>query len=278
MGVKAKLIQSNDDFNLYNLKEIRWFCDYFKKITDKITISDEVWNESLSEFKSSYGLSMNYELCVKLIKDFDEIYKRKKYYSDLKQYFREAKLDQANGFDNEIVYVSTFHKSKGREFENVFIMLESYQMSKEEDKRVLYVALTRAKRYLAVHHNGTYFDGLDLPSSERIYDQSIYEEPKSIVITLTHADVYLDYFKSEIKVVDQFTAGDELIVDETGCCDKLGNNILRFSSSFKDDLVHYFEKGYKLVSAKVKHCVYWKPKDGDGEYLIILPEVFLSKD
>lgn len=277
MGVNAKLIQSNDDFNLYNLKEIRWFCDYFNIETDIPTISNETWENSLREFKVKFGSSQNFDICTKLINDFSEINYRKRYHPDLKQYFREAKFEQVNGVDSEIVYVSTFHKSKGREFDNVFIMLENYQMSKEEEKRVLYVALTRAKKYLAIHQNGTCVNGSSVQPALKLSDPTIYEEPASIVINLTHSDVYLDHFKSVRKFVDEYSAGDELLVDGSGCHDKHGNSIIRFSSRFKEELSSYAKKGYRPGSARVKYCVYWKPKEDKMEYLIILPEIVVTR-
>ncbi len=277
MGVKAKLIQSNDDFILYNLKEIRWFCNYINTEADSPTISDETWENSQREFKVKFGSSQNFEICTKLIKDFDEIYYKKRYLTDLIQYFREAKFDQINSMDTETVYVSTFHKSKGREFDNVYIMLENYSIAKEEDRRVLYVALTRAKKYLAIHHNGTCLDGINLQSVQKLIDPTIYEEPSSIIIRLSHSDVYLDHFISITSLVETFKSGDELHVNDTGCHDVHGHCIIRFSSRFKEKLSSNAKKGYRPVSAKVKYCVLWKPKEYNIEYLIVLPEVIFTR-
>jgi ATP-dependent DNA helicase RecQ len=281
MGARARLIQSNDDFNLYNLKEFRWFCDYFKKNDDDtvipVTISDDEWKESLNEFRLKHGESQNYELCIRLINEFDEINKRKKYYSDLRQYFLEARFDDVLETDTETIYVSTFHKSKGREFENVFIMLENYKLTEEDQKRALYVAMTRAKKYLAIHHNGTYFNRISLPVVEHISDPVLYDEPSSVVIRLTHADVYLDYFKSLQMTIGQITAGVKLKVDETGCYNKNGLCVIRFSESFRKILASFIERGYSPESATVNYSVYWKPKDSFKEYLILLPEIVLSR-
>src|SRR5690606_17415226 len=41
--VQAKLIQSNDGFNLYHLDEVRYFLDALNLSEDLFTISDEVW-------------------------------------------------------------------------------------------------------------------------------------------------------------------------------------------------------------------------------------------
>lgn len=282
MGARARLIQSNDDFVLYNLKEIRWFCNYFREDSANkswpVTISDDDWKVSLNEFRLKYGRSHNYEICVKLIGEFAGINKIKKYHSDLRQYFREARFDDVLDTDTETVYVSTFHKSKGREFENVFLMLENYQMNKDDQKRALYVAMTRAKKYLAIHHNGTYFDRISLPSVDHISDPVLYDEPSSVVIRLTHTDVNLGYFRSLQLTAGQIISGDRLKVDETGCCDKNGLYVIRFSESFRKKLASFAERSYWPESATVKYSVYWKPKEENKEYLILLPELMLSRE
>lgn len=52
--------------------------------------------------------------------------------------------------ENEII-VSTIHKSKGHEYDNVFISLKGMQQLSDEEKRAIYVGLTRAKMHLSVH-------------------------------------------------------------------------------------------------------------------------------
>ncbi|WP_302048679.1 3'-5' exonuclease [Desulfosporosinus nitroreducens] len=50
--------------------------------------------------------------------------------------------------------VSAFiHKAKGRKFDNVFLMLDQFNLRTEEAIRPLYVAMTRAKRNLTIHYN-----------------------------------------------------------------------------------------------------------------------------
>jgi ATP-dependent DNA helicase RecQ len=157
-------------------------------------------------------------------------------------------------------------------------MLDKYQMNKDDQKRAQYVAMTRAKKYLAIHHNGTYFDRISLPSVDHISDPVLYDEPSSVVIRLTHADVYLDYFKSLQMTIDQITPGEKLKVDETGCCDKNGLYVIRFSESFRKKLASFAERSYWPESATVKYSVYWKPKEENKEYLILLPELMLSRE
>jgi ATP-dependent DNA helicase RecQ len=77
---------------------------------------------------------------------FEESNPKKKYKSDLEVFIRESKLEDFYNENGETIFVSTIHKAKGKEFDNVFIMLENFNPATDEAKRQLYVAMTRAKR------------------------------------------------------------------------------------------------------------------------------------
>ena len=63
---------------------------------------------------------------------------------DWREYVREVNIEDAIHPDNESVIVSTMHKAKGKEFDDVWIHLENYDFNGDESKRLFYVALSRA--------------------------------------------------------------------------------------------------------------------------------------
>ena len=134
-GFKAKLIQTNDGFNLYNLLEVRYFLGILKSMDDSPSISDENWARSKTELFRKFGNSSKLEICRNIIRDFESTNTRIKYYSDLEVFIRESKLEDFLGEDGETIFVSTIHKAKGKEFDNVFIMLENCDLSSDEKKR-----------------------------------------------------------------------------------------------------------------------------------------------
>jgi ATP-dependent DNA helicase RecQ len=71
----------------------------------------------------------------------------------LEVFIRESKLEDFFNDNGETIFVSTIHKAKGKEFDNVFLMLENFNPATDEAKRQLYVAMTRAKKNLTVHLN-----------------------------------------------------------------------------------------------------------------------------
>lgn len=82
-GLRAKLIQSNDRFNLYDLQEIRYFVEqlYSEFYTPKI--SDGKWTYAKQELQKKYGKSSKIEIVNRLIKDFEETNKSSRYKSGL---------------------------------------------------------------------------------------------------------------------------------------------------------------------------------------------------
>lgn len=58
------------------------------------------------------------------------------------------------------VVVSTIHKAKGREFDDVYMLLTDNYTKNAELKRRYYVGITRTKNRLFIHTNGHCFDRL----------------------------------------------------------------------------------------------------------------------
>jgi len=69
--MQAKLIQSNDGFNLYNLLEIRFFLSRLFLDDGVYTISDDVWDRAKQELRERFQSSLNLETVNNIIKDFE---------------------------------------------------------------------------------------------------------------------------------------------------------------------------------------------------------------
>ncbi|MBL7859253.1 MAG: ATP-dependent helicase [Cyclobacteriaceae bacterium] len=193
-GMQAKLIQSNEGFSLQNLLEVRFLLNAINLGDETKVISDEIWANAKSELKNRFRLSSKLELCNNLIKQFEESNSKKKYKSDLEVFIRESKLEDFYNENGETIFVSTIHKSKGKEFDNIFLMLDNFNPATDESKRQLYVGMTRAKRNLTIHSNGNYLDNISAENLERIDDKGTYLPPGELAMHLSLKDVWLDYF------------------------------------------------------------------------------------
>jgi ATP-dependent DNA helicase RecQ len=178
----------------------------------------------------------------------------------------------------ETIFVSTMHKAKGKEFDNVFLLLNSYNPVTDEKKRLLYVAMTRAKNNLEIHLNGNYFDDISYKPTERFTDPVQYSNPKVIVMHLTHKDIFLNHFIYNQHKIKTFKSGDKLQVTDEGCADQYGNCILKFSKQFREQTMRKHQSnGYKIVEASVNFIVYWQKEEQGKEHQIILPALKLER-
>jgi ATP-dependent DNA helicase RecQ len=277
-GRSAKLIQTNEGFNLYNLLEVRYFIEQLTIANDTYSIGTDIWHEAKRKLWYNYKESTKIDICINLVKEFELSNPRKKYKTDFDVFIRESKLEDFISTNGETIFVSTIHKAKGKEFDNVFIMLNGFNPETDEKKRLLYVAMTRAKRNLSVHLNGNYLDAISSVDLQRKQDKKAYADSKLLVIHLTHKDIWLDYFISRQNRILNLKCGDRLAVNNEGCIDCTGNCIVRFSNGFKEKIAAFESKGYKLKSAVINYIVYWKKEDTDKEIKIILPELKLLKE
>ncbi|MCK5137651.1 MAG: RecQ family ATP-dependent DNA helicase [Bacteroidales bacterium] len=279
-GMPAKLIQSNDGFNLCNLYEIRSFLDELKSDKGAALISNDTWADAKRKFTKKHRHSSNFKLCKSLIIDFQETNPRAKYISDLVVFIKESKLEDFSSENGETINVSTIHKAKGKEFENVFLMLDDFNADSDDNKRQLYVAMTRAKRNLVIHHNGNYLNNIIVDNMSRENDNSSYSTPGYLVLHLTHNDINLGYFNYIRHRILPLESGQSLSISDEGLTNSNGETVVKFSNSFISRKTSLEQNGYRLFESKVNFILYWKKQDDANdvkEILIILPELVFVK-
>lgn len=275
--MQAKLIQTNDGFSLYHLLEVRFFLDRLNLSNDVFIISEDLWLNAKRELMDKLGSSSKLEVCLNIIKDFEATNPKKKYKSDLEVFIRESKLEDFFNENGETIFVSTIHKAKGKEFDNVFLMLENFDARPEAAKRLLYVAMTRAKRNLTMHLNSNFLDNLSAENLERIEDSALHLPPEDLVMHLSHKDVNLGYFEFVQHRLKKLLAGDSLFLEEEGCANSHGDLVLKYSKNFKEKIELRKQNGYELKGAKVNFIVYWLRDGAKDELKIVLPELYFEK-
>ncbi|HMH24940.1 MAG TPA: RecQ family ATP-dependent DNA helicase [Puia sp.] len=276
-GMQARLIQTNDDFNLWNLIEVRFFLNQLNLGDGVFMISDDIWETAKINFRNNFRNSTKLDLCNNIIKDFEETNPKNKYKSDLEVFVRESKLEDFYNENGETIFVSTIHKAKGKEFDNVFIMLKNFNSAADKEKRLLYVAMTRAKQSLTIHLNGNYLDGINTECLVRIEDRQIYLPSSQSVMHLSHWDIVLNHFKDKQGLISQLTSGEILTIIGDECANSNGQSVLKFSRSFLNTIEILKLKGFYLKQTKVNFIVYWKNEGMEQEVKIILPELYFER-
>lgn len=275
--MQAKLIQTNDGFSLYNLSEVRFFLSQLNLADDVFIINDDVWANAKRELVKKFRNSTKLEVCNNIIRDFETTNPKIKYKSDLEVFIRESKLEDFFNENGETIFVSTIHKAKGKEFDNVFLMLENFNPATDEARRQFYVAITRAKKNLTIHLNSNFLDNLTTENLERVEDREIYLPPNELAMNLTFKDFWLDYFINKQHLVSQLTSGDALTLNGDECMNSKGQSVLKFSQQFVKQIETMKEINYELKSAKVNFIVYWLKEDTEQEVKIILPILYFER-
>ncbi len=276
-GIHAKLIQTNDGFSLFNLLEVRYFLSLLNEVVDLFVISDEVWDNAKRELIDKFRTSTNLDISLNLIRDFESTNTKKKYKSDLDVLIRESRLEDFFNENGEAIFVSTIHKAKGKEFDNLFLMLESFSIDTDEVKRLLYVAMTRAKQNLIVHSNSGHFDGFSEENLERMEDREVYLSPNDVAMHLGYKDVWLDHFIERQEFISKLSSGDILILRGDECLNSEGQSILKFSRSFVAQIENMRSIDYELKRARVNFIIYWLKEGTEQEIKIILPKVVFER-
>lgn len=278
-NIRAKLIQSLDSFDLHELAEIRCFLKKIEKTGASPTVSDELWNKAKEALKKDYRDSECLPLCLNMLEDF-ELSNERKYKTDLEMFLHESQLEDFYRDEQGVVTVSTVHKSKGREFDSVFMLLDNVKADTDEERRKLYVGMTRAKSNLHIHYNNDIFDDIEPNGAEKIFDERLYDRPDEIVAQLTHKDIFLDFCKDKRNVILNAKSGEELII-RGNTLYMLRNEkiypVVCFSRKFKDEIAAQARNGYYPIKAKVRFIVAWKGKEDVEETAVILPEIYFGR-
>ena len=274
-GLHARLIQSTDGFRFYNLMEIRYFLKKIKQQLASPIISDNLWqcakSKTLTKYKNSACLGYVQQFFIAF-----ETTHREKYFTDLNEFLFESKLEDFCREDNETIFVSTIHKAKGREFDTAYMLLNHEDATTAESIRKLYVGITRAKHNLHIHCNTPIFQN-SIQHVQYKHDVSIYPEPDEIVMQLSMRDVNLGFFKEIKNLILQLYSGIPMFYDNGFLRDSAGNRIVHLSKSKREDLKHWFEKGYSVTEARISCIVAWKSEEEEEEYAVILPDLVLNK-
>lgn len=176
------------------------------------------------------------------------------------------------------VVVSTIHKAKGREFDDVYMLISDNYGTDDDRMHRYYVGITRAKSRLFIHTNTAVFQHLSAAAYSA--DRQVYEMPDEILLQLSHKDVHLGFFKDRKKDVLALRGGDALVYGETLLYSRsTGKPVAKLSSKMQNTLSEWEEREYRVKSASVRFVVAWKPKDApksEPETAVLLADLLLA--
>lgn len=277
-GIHCKLVQSMDGIRFWNLAEMRYFLKYIDQRVKTPLIPDDIWEGAKQSTFSHYadsGSLVYVRRCVELF----EATNKTKYVSDFKEYVFESSIEDFSDYTGTDVIVSTVHKAKGREFDDVYMLISDGYTRDDQLIRRYYVGITRAKKRLFIHTNSSVFNRIQ--TDKHIVNQQQYDMPEEVVLQLTHKDVNLGFFRSRKKEVLALRGGSALTYADHYLHDSTtGYPVAMLSNRMQQTLIEWQDKGYEVQNCKVRFIVAWKPKDAskeEKETAVILADISLKK-
>ena len=251
-NIGAKYILDREGFHLKNMIEIYEFNKELQ--TKQSFFTEEHFNIAFEKVAVKFNKSKNLKLLRDIIDRF--LCESLEYYpSEWISYLDEIKLEDFIHFKNTVT-ISTIHKSKGMEFDNV-ILIVNYKEYKDNIMRLYYVGMTRAKNNLIVIKRSNH-----LPKTQSIFAKYILDEKEysnslqQVTLIMGLKDVNLG-FENSVNIV----AGD--MVDIKMFSNKFrfyykGNVVDEASKIFTRELLKYINRGYKIDKAIVEFVILWK--------------------
>ncbi len=304
-GVDARLVQSMEGFRFWNLAEVRYLLKYLNRRLCRgsgealpAIIPQELWEEAKRKTFETYATSQALGYLRRCCELFEQTSGKAMYMNDLHEFVFESSVEDFCDV-GEGVTVSTIHKAKGREFDDVYMLLADRPDKDNDLFRQYYVGMTRARNRLFIHTNGSLFDfcskdfpvqttptasstdkNADPPTFRFTTDRNQYPLPEEIVLQLSHRDVFLSYFRQRKQEILSLRSGDALTYhDFMLCLPQSGVPVALLSRDMQTRLQQWQQKGYQVDSATVRFIVAWKPKEApksEPETAVLLADLTLK--
>lgn len=123
---------------------MRYFLRHIDKRIKTPLITEELWEEAKHATFSIYDRSLTLTYVKRCVEQFEQTNKTK-YFSDFKEFVFESSVEDFCDTSGTDVVVSTIHKAKGREFDDVYMLISDNYAKDAHLMRRYYVGITRAK-------------------------------------------------------------------------------------------------------------------------------------
>ncbi|MGV9013953.1 MAG: RecQ family ATP-dependent DNA helicase [Flavobacteriales bacterium] len=277
-GVKVRSVHGAEGFQLDMLHEVRQFTAMLESVCSSLgSISKQVWQRSKDHFLQQLEEHPLQADLLEIIAYFELNYPGRIELGTWKEFTRELRMEEAVRTTPEVVLVTTMHKSKAKEFDTVIVLLKDEQLHKDGDRRLAYVACTRARKNLIVHTNTQALKGFEASTSQYLVDTTSYPAPMMLEYVVGMKEVYLDTMKPAQAEIKRVASGSPLQAGDTFRPDGT-TVVLKFSSKMKEGPIARFKKaGYTCTDATVEYKVHWYDKEDDREYEVVLPRLRFKK-
>jgi ATP-dependent DNA helicase RecQ len=264
-NLNVKYLIDRDKFELKNIIELVDFDNELNSylLEDEISYKDSYFENALSIIESKYKQSDNLKLVYNVVDKF--LSESDNYYiSQWLSYLEEIKLEDFEITKNKIV-VSTIHKSKGMEFDKVYLLVNQ-NPSKDVEKRLFYVGMTRAKDELNIIRYGNNIE------NKKDYVKYFFDEKEYLFDnkTFTHlmslGDIRLGFDFEKYGVNNSLISGTNLSIEKKenfdNLCLILNNKIVGVLSNIFNNLIQQkLQNNFVIQSCTVEYIILRENKE-----------------
>ena len=275
--IEAKYIIEREKFELKNIIELVEFDRVLNSfLLDENSYKENYFEKALKIVEERYKNSINIKLLYKIIDRF--MNESDDYYiSQWISYLQEIKLEDFEDYKKNIV-VSTIHKSKGMEFDKIFLLVNK-NPKEDAEKRLYYVGMTRAKYELSLLRIGK-----DILNKKEyvnyILDETLHiQENKIFTHVMSLADISLGF---DVRNNNSFFAGIKVEIEKRprfkNLCIVYQTRVIgTFSAPFQAILNEKFNMGYTIDNVFIENVVVWFDKDNSRYLKHPLCKIVLKK-
>jgi ATP-dependent DNA helicase RecQ len=287
-GINVKYLTAKDGFRLGQLVELQDFLEAWKQSTFE---DASKWMDE--RYKDSNNLSLAQKVIERFVNETNVENSSSEYLiTAFEEYLYDIEFEEFESTKAKVI-VSTMHKAKGKEFESVYVMVENNFIQDDYQRRLIYVAITRAKENLYIHTQDRCFKSFESLANNVSMIHQLQVEPSSIVFTMGLGDLSLtsEAAAKGVRLTNPIAGGiamiEKQINDDGTVWFKLTKNgrtigVLSKADSEKNRLstkiLQKESEGYTLdLEAAIEYIVRWKEPMGDRWYDQILCNVKMNK-
>ncbi len=277
LGIGAKYILERENFALKNVIEIIEFDKTINGLLKHDTFyTEENFEQAWRIIENRFKGSKNLILLQKVIDRF--LLESQNYYvSQWLAYLDEIKLEEFEEY-HKTVTVSTIHKSKGMEFENV-ILLVNQTPKEDSDIRLYYVGMTRAKSELTILRHGIHRLNKDGYAQYIFDDKEYFQNEKLVTLIMGLKDIQLGFHNNSNIALAGENVNFEMRGKSKAFCIVYKNRVIGFlSKSFHEKVQVYLSKNFYFHKISVEFVVQWYNKEKSEENYHPLCKVVLKKN
>ena len=280
----------NEGFHLHMLDEIYYFTHFIESNLDKDDqiISQKLFDNAKQYLRDQFANSEKLNIALRHIDEFEEKHDLLTY-SFWNNYCYEVFAGVLGGTQSKIV-VSTIHRAKGKEFDEVHVVLQKTHHNGNEDyfRRLYYVALSRAKSELHIHsYPKQPFSAIGNKNiTLRKHPEDSFNPIRKRIFIMQLGDAYLSYLSkfrrakdyiSRVKILSGSSVIFEFDQQHGSFNIKHNDNVIgKTSIEFSKKLNLSLSKNYEFEDCKVEYVAKWFCNETRNYNDIYLCKVTLS--